>query len=65
MNGCAAYMKSLETALFRVSWDASLASSEILDRSLGIYCPPSKSSGIFHIAHCCGSDYIAVIAING
>ena len=40
MNGCAAYMKSLETALFRVSWDASLASSEISDRSLGIYCSP-------------------------
>jgi hypothetical protein len=36
MNGCGAYMKSLETAVFRVSWNASLASSEISDKLLAI-----------------------------
>ena len=33
-NACAAYMKSPETAAFRASWDASLASSEISDKLL-------------------------------
>ena len=33
MNGCAAhYVKSIETALFRVSWDAAVTLSEISDR---------------------------------
>lgn len=51
MNGCAAYMKSLETALFRVSWDAAVTLSEISDRlnrshvARGRYTPESCRAG--------------------